>query len=80
MRFELLESLKANPFVVLFCLALAGWNLISIGRIRRGKEPCNIKRWGAGFGVALVLFALARNILMIFFGIDTLGELAVLWR
>lgn len=79
-RLELLESLKANPFVVIFCLAFTAYNLASCRRILGGKAPCDLKRWSTVFGIALLIFALVRNVLMIFFGIDTLGELAALWR
>ena len=80
LRLDFEESIAANPFVIIFCLAFVAYNCISLVRIWRGKEPLAIKRWAVCFGVLLVLYMLVRNILMIFFGIDSLGELGVFWR
>ena len=35
-----------------------------------------LKHFGIIFGIILAVFAIVRNVLMIFFDIDTLGELA----
>lgn len=77
--FELAESFKANPLVLLFVLGLVLYNVISLVRISRGGEIPRIKRAEIWVGVLLLCFAIVRNILMIFFKFDTLGELVSFW-
>ena len=78
-RLELAESFKANPLVLLFVLGLVLYNVISLVRISRGGEIPRIKRAEIWVGVLLLCFAIVRNILMIFFKFDTLGELVSFW-
>ena len=79
-RLDFAASFSANPLVILFCFALAFYNGVSLCQIWCEKEIPDLRRYGPFVLVLLVLFAVLRNILMIFFGIDTLGELVGFWR
>lgn len=77
---DFVGSLTANPLVILFCTAFVCYNVVSVVLICKDKCIPNLKRGGTGAVCFLLLFAVVRNILMIFFGFDTLNELIVFWR
>lgn len=79
LRLDIVGSLTANPLVLLFVLAVAVFNAISLFRARRGRSIPDISRLSWPALALLLTFAVARNILMIFFDFDTLGELAHFW-
>ena len=80
LHLDFAESLKANPLVLLFVLGLVLYNLVSLVRIGRGGELLRVKNAWVLTGISLFAFALVRNLLMIFFKFDTLGELVSFWR
>lgn len=79
-RLDVVGSLAANPTVILFCLEYFAYNAVSAVFILRGKKLPSLARWGVAFGIFLLVLSAVRNILMIFFGFDTLGELVGFWR
>lgn len=79
-RLDFVGSLVANPLVILFCIIFVCYNVVSVVLICKDKRIPNLKRCGTGAVCFLLLFAVVRNILMIFFGFDTLSELIVFWR
>ena len=79
LKLDFISSFKANPLVLVFIFGFVLFNLISYVRIKRGKDILRINRAGLYAGIILTGFALIRNILMMFFDFDTLGELVSFW-
>lgn len=80
LRLELWESFLANPLVLLFVAALVAYNAVSLWRIGKGRQIPDLSRFKTAAVILLVAFTLARNLLMIFFDFDTLGELYAFWQ
>lgn len=79
LKLDFVGSFLANPLVILFSLGCIAYNAISIICVVRSRKIPDLGRVGVFVGVCLLVFFALRNILMIFFGIDTLGELIVFW-
>lgn len=80
LRLDVAGSFAANPTVILFCFEYLVYNAVAAVFIFKGKKIPELKRWGIATGIFFILFFAVRNILMIFFGFDTLGELVGFWR
>lgn len=79
-KLDFVGSFLANPLIILGVLGWVVYNVISIVRISKGKNIPDLGRVGLFVGLFLLLFFALRNVLMIFFGFDTLGELVGFWR
>ena len=80
LRLDVAESFAANPLVILFCVGFAAYDVIAVARVNKGNALPDLRRLGFWVGIFLLVFSLVRNILMIFFGFDTLGELSFFWQ
>lgn len=80
LRLDVVSSFTANPIVILFCTVYLVYNAVAVIFIVKNKAIPDLARWGIAVGVFLLVFCAVRNILMIFFGFDTLGELVGFWR
>ena len=80
LRLDFAESFRVNPLVLLFILGLVLYNVVSLVRITRGGELLRVKNAWVLTGIFLFAFAVVRNLLMIFFKFDTLGELISFWN
>ena len=76
------EALRCNAPVVLFLPVLAALYLSMWIRLFRGEERLlRIPRWVLISTIAvLVCFGLLRNLLLVGFGIDPLGDLLPFWQ
>ena len=80
-RLDVLNAFRYNAAVVIFLLVLLIWDVVAFVRMLRGKT-----RWWSfprGFWLFMVgLFVgytILRNLLMIFWAIDPVGDLAAFW-
>ena len=80
LKLDFIGSLKANPLLIIAIVGLLIYDILSLWRISKGRGIIVIKHGGFKLGIFLALFAVARNILMIFFNFDTLGELSTFWQ
>ena len=82
LRFQLLDAVKYNLFVVLLCLSVLVIDVRALVRLLRGEKRLYVisgKAWVI-FAVCLVLYFVLRNYLMIAHGIDPVGDLGAIWR
>lgn len=78
LRLDLLSSLAANP-ALLALLAVILYYGIALFRFGRGRGRVSV--WPAIlFAAFLVVHFLLRNILLVFAGVDPLGDLIQHWR
>ena len=82
MRLDVAEALRCNALVVLavpfvLFLYLRAWRRLLRGSTHLWQTPAWV--WIAAVS-AMVLFGIARNVLMIGFGIDPLGDLWSVWN
>lgn len=75
LRLDVVSALRYNPLVVAFALGLVIYDVVALVRIFKGKDLPNIKFNWLAVTLAVVGYFVLRNILMIAFGIDPLGEL-----
>lgn len=82
LHFHLLESLRYHPLAVVFAALLAVWYVFAWARLFRGKSPFIAipKPLSVALTVAVVAFWLLRNLLLILFHIDPLGDLVGFWN
>ena len=74
---DILSSLAAHPFALLGVLAI-GYYEVALFRAARGKG--RVMAWPAvAFAFGLLCFFLLRNLLLILFGVDTLGNFGQEW-
>lgn len=82
LSFHLLESLRANLLVLPSAIALLCLDLRALLRLRRGERtlyPIPAWLWVVLLAT-LLLYGLLRNLLMIRFGYDPLGDLGWFWN
>lgn len=82
LRFDLAAAFANNAFVVILvflALALDVWALIRLLRGHRNLLPLPGWVWIV-LAVAMILYAVLRNYLMIAHGIDPVGDLGVFWK
>ena len=75
-RFDILESIKYHPVVIYFAISLVVYEFVMIKSLIKKQERkvfFNLKVTII-FLIALVTYALVRNILLSFLGIDFLGN------
>ena len=82
LHFHLLESLRFHPLVLVFAVLIGIWYILAWIRLIRGKsliieipKPLSIS-----LTVALVAFWILRNLLLIVFQIDPVGDLVGFWN
>lgn len=80
LKLDLLGSLEANPLILLMIVGFLAFNAVSLFRVWRGREIVDLAHFKVAGVIILIVFSLVRNILMIFFDYDTLGELYVFWQ
>ena len=82
LQFRFLDALRYNAFVVLFVIAALVLDVVALIRLLQNKKT--ILRFAGWLwillAVALVLFGILRNVLMIGFEIDPLGDLGAFWK
>lgn len=81
-RFQIAAAWNHNALVVILCAVVLGLDVWAWVRYFQKKEPLIIlPRWSwIAFCVALVTYFVLRNCLMIFFGIDPMGDLGYFWE
>ena len=82
LRLELSEALKMNAYVVLLFFTAVVYDVIAWRRLFRGETVLlSVSKpvWTIYF-VLLVVYWILRNVLMIAFGIDPLGDLVWFWN
>ena len=82
LRLDILQAIRFNALVVLLVLALFAWNVLALIRLLRGEKALyRIPVWSwIAVGGAILLFGIVRNVLMIAWGIDPLGDLLIFWK
>ena len=75
LRLDLVSALRYNPLVVAFALGLVIYDAVALVRVFRGGDLPRVKINWLAVTLAVVGYFVLRNILMIAFGIDPLGEL-----
>ena len=82
LRFNIPSALRANAFVTLLCFVCLFRYICAWVALLRGKTVLyrfHTWAWIAG-AVLLLLFGILRNVLLIRYGIDPLGDLAPFWN
>lgn len=82
LHFRFAESMRANPVVVLLIFAFLICDLIVFLQLLMKKERIlKIPKYAwIVLLVALVLYGILRNVLLIGFEIDPLGDLVLFWK
>lgn len=82
LHFHLVEALADNPLIVAAVVLLLVWYGIAWERLFRGKglfiavpKPLSV-----AITVAVVVFWVARNLLLIVFAVDPMGDLLGFWH
>ena len=75
LRLDIVSALRYNPLAVAFALGLVIYDTVSLVRIFGGGDLPRVKINWLAVTLAVVGYSALRNILMIAFGIDPLGEL-----
>lgn len=81
-RGQLLQSLQYNPVSAYLAVGFSVFDIIAATRIaRRSAKPIvNIPLWYVAVGIALaVLVFIVRNVCLIGYGIDNIGDLGGYW-
>ncbi|MBQ8173898.1 MAG: DUF2752 domain-containing protein [Clostridia bacterium] len=77
LSFDILASLAAHPFALLG-IGVIGYYEVALFRAARGRG--RVRAWPAvSFAVGLLCFFVLRNLLLILFGIDFLGDFGQEW-
>lgn len=82
LHFHFPEAMRFNPLVVTFLLLAAVWYGIAWVRLFRGKSllaPVP-KALSVSIAVAFVGYWIVRNLLLIAFGVDPMGDLVGFWQ
>jgi len=82
LRFDFAEALRYNLLVVLLAFALLAWDMLAFVRLlRKEKNLYRVPMWTwIALGAAVLVFGILRNLLMILWGIDPLGDLNIFWN
>lgn len=75
LRLDIVSALRYNPLVVAFALGLVIYDAVALVRVFGGGGLPRVKINWLAVTLAVVGYSALRNILMIAFGIDPLGEL-----
>ncbi len=75
LRLDIVSALRYNPLVAAFSLGLVIYDTVSLVRIFKGKDLPNIKFNWLAVVLAVGGYFVLRNILLVVFGVDPLGEL-----
>ncbi len=78
LRLDLATSLSTNPMALLLLFTLVYYEVAFFLAMRRGQR---VSPWPLIlFAAALLLYFVLRNLLLVFGGIDPLGDLIIYWR
>ena len=82
LRLQFLQALRANAMIVFLLLAFVAWDIRAAVRLWKGKAQIyRVPTWTwIALGAAFLLFGILRNVLMIVWGMDPLGDLGVIWN
>ncbi len=82
LRLDFPTAMRCNPFVVVTLGIALVLYVIAWVRLCRGKERLvPVPEWvWIAWAVALLLYCILRNVLVIAFGIDPLGDLLPFWN
>ena len=82
LAFDPISALRCNALVVALLILSAVLYVIAWVRLCRGETRLlSIPAWGwTTLLVVTILFGIVRNLLMILWGIDPLGDLQVFWN
>lgn len=81
LHLDIVSALWYNALVVLLVAALLLWDVLALVRLTRGKTSLyRIPVWSwIVVGAAVLLFGIFRNVLMIVWAVDPLGDLGMFW-
>ena len=79
---DIVSALRQNAFFVFLVVAFICYDVKAAYKVFGDrKDPFKVPIWLIiALCVVCILFFIVRNLLMIFFGIDPLGELVVYWN
>lgn len=79
---DILSAIKHNVFLIYLIIAFVFYDIRALSMILKGrKNAFSVPKWLWMLTVILfAVFFVVRNLLMIAFGIDTVGGLAGFWR
>ena len=82
LHFEFVAAVRANAFVVFAAAVALVFYILAWVRLFKGRERLfRIPGWlWVGLVVLMFLFGVLRNVLMVKWGIDPLGDLAAVWH
>ncbi len=82
LSFDLITALQCNAFVVAILALCAVLYILAWIRLLRGERRLlMMPEWGwVVFLIVMLLFGVLRNVLMIAFEIDPLGDLLLFWN
>ncbi|MBQ9774134.1 MAG: DUF2752 domain-containing protein [Clostridia bacterium] len=81
LRLEVVEALRYHAYLVVFCVVGVIAETVAWVRFLGKREPIlRLPKWvWILCAVLLLLFFLGRNVLLVCFGIDPIGELSGFW-
>ena len=80
LRLDIVSALRFNPLAVAFAAGFLIYDGVSLCRVLKGGELPHVNfTWGKLVAVIIGYF-IVRNLLMIIFGIDPIGELLHYWK
>ena len=82
LRLDLATAFANNAFIVILAILALAFDVWALIRLLRGHDnllPLPGLVWIA-FAVAMILYAVLRNYLMIVHGIDPVGDLGAFWK
>ena len=82
LQFDFVSAVRYNLFVVAMIVAVIFADIRAGVRLLKGKEKlflCPLRVWIAAI-IFFVLFAVLRNVFMIWLGYDPTGDLGVFWN
>ena len=82
LNLDILSAIKHNVFLIYLIIAFVFYDIRALSMILKGrKNAFSVPKWLWMLTVILfAVFFVVRNLLMIAFGIDTVGDLAGFWR
>lgn len=82
LNLDMLSAIKHNVFLIYLIIAFVFYDIRALSMILKGqKNAFSVPKWLWMLTVILfAVFFVVRNLLMIAFGIDTVGDLAGFWR
>ena len=82
LRLDFLAALRYNAYAVLLAVTAVVYDVLAWIRLCRGEEKLLVisKKILVIYGVLLLLYWIARNVLLVAFHVDPLGDLLWFWN